>query len=352
MMPSGVNDTARGDKGALKRFWDRINPVQGITSAGGVYTFVTSNTAYPTAYINGEIYSFDPGNDAAGGDQFQINALGAKPIFKRVDYGSGYVAIVAQDILAGFPARLIYGSTLNGGAGAFLLLNPFVSISGDGAGGISINGLITSNYAGSGNTAFYATAGGYRSDYGPGTAVYLPNGDIVCQGITAASNVLGGSGSGIAIHCTTGAVQADHSGTAFYAPNGDLVVNNVTASVQGFKPGGGSWAAISDVRLKADVRNYKTGLNAVLSLRPVTYVFNGRGGTKADGRRFVGLVADEVLPFMPEMVGTTSALLDPDDDAPSEIKMLDTTALIFALVNCCQELAARVASLETRLARE
>jgi hypothetical protein len=55
---------------------------------------------------------------------------------------------------------------------------------------------------------------------------------------------------------------------------------------------------------------------------------------------------------MPEMVGTTSALLDPDDDAPSEIKMLDTTALIFALVNCCQELAARVASLETRLARE
>ena len=28
MMPSGVNDTARGDKGALKRFWDRINPVQ------------------------------------------------------------------------------------------------------------------------------------------------------------------------------------------------------------------------------------------------------------------------------------------------------------------------------------
>ena len=40
MMPSGVNDTARGDKGALKRFWDRINPVQTITPASGVWTFV------------------------------------------------------------------------------------------------------------------------------------------------------------------------------------------------------------------------------------------------------------------------------------------------------------------------
>ena len=58
MMPSGVNDTARGDKGALKRFWDRINPVQLITPSAGVWTFATSNTAYPASYVNGEVYCF------------------------------------------------------------------------------------------------------------------------------------------------------------------------------------------------------------------------------------------------------------------------------------------------------
>jgi hypothetical protein len=46
------------------------------------------------------------------------------------------------------------------------------------------------------------------------------------------------------------------------------------------------------------------------------------------------------------MVGTISKLLDPGDSVPTELKTLDTSALIFALVNCCQELAARVEALE------
>jgi hypothetical protein len=268
MMPSGVNDTARGDKGAIKRFWDRINPVQGIAPSGGVYTFVTSNTAYPTAYVNGEVYSFVPANDSAGGDQFQVNALGAKPILKRVDYGSEYVPIVGQDILGGLPPRLAYGSTLNGGAGAFLLLNPYVPIAGDGSGGVSASnvtasgnvsasgnitasgvsatgggialyvpaGLIQTNYNGSssGGEAIYATAGGIRSDAG-GTALYLPNGNIVCQTIVAAGTDEGGAGSGVAIRCTSGAVESDRFGTAFYAPNGNVVAQNITALTQRFE---------------------------------------------------------------------------------------------------------------------
>jgi hypothetical protein len=60
MMPSGVNDAARADKGALKRFWNKVNPVQYITPSGGVYTFMTASAAYPAAYVNGEIYCFHP----------------------------------------------------------------------------------------------------------------------------------------------------------------------------------------------------------------------------------------------------------------------------------------------------
>src|SRR5215472_18254977 len=87
-MPSTVNDCARADRGALKRFWDRINPVEYIAPSGAAWTFNTSNTAYPTAYVAGEIYSFIAGGDAAGNDTFAVNALGAKPIYVATTSGT------------------------------------------------------------------------------------------------------------------------------------------------------------------------------------------------------------------------------------------------------------------------
>jgi hypothetical protein len=141
MMPSGVNDSARNDKGALKRFWDRANPVQTITPASGLWTFTTGNAAYPTAYVDGEIYSFKAGAASAAGDQFQVNALGAKPIQKLS--GGSWVAIAVGDIASALYPRLIYSASLNAGAGAFVLTNPYVPSQGDGSGGISVPGNIT-----------------------------------------------------------------------------------------------------------------------------------------------------------------------------------------------------------------
>ena len=370
MMPSGVNDTARGDKGALKRFWDRINPVQTIAPASGLWQFTTANSAYPTGYVDGEIYSFKATAFSVGGDQFQVNALGVKPIWRL-----NGTPIIAQDIVSSGAPQIIYQAALNGGAGAFLLLNPAVSIYGDGTGGISaaggINtgggisaaGLIQTTYngSGSGGEAIYATAGGIRSDAG-GTALYLPNGNLVCQGVVANSQVAcqtvnaSGQMNCTQLFCNTIAastslesayIQADQANVAIYAANGDIQAQRyIIANTDGFKPGGGPWSAISDIRIKENVETYTTGLDAVQALRPVTYFYNGKGGTVRSGRRHIGLIADEVLPVMPEMVGTISKLLDPGDSVPTEIKTLDTTSLIFALVNCIKELAARVASLE------
>jgi hypothetical protein len=338
MMPSGVNDSARGDKGAIKRFWDRINAATTLAPSGGVWTFITSNTAFPTSYINGEIYTFRPSSASVGNDQFQVNSLGPLPILKCLGSGS-YAPLVPGDIVIIRPPVLSYDSVLNSGSGAFILHNPFIPVSDDGAGGISVGGGIsaagliqtTYNGSGSGGEAIYATAGGIRSDAG-GTALYLPNGNIVCQTIAVAGTDEGGAGSGVAIRCTSGAVESDHSGTAFYAPNGNVVCVSLTQS--------------SDIRIKEDIKDYRSSLSAVRRLRPVTYAHNGKGGTVRSGRRHIGLIADEVLSVMPEMVGTISKLLDPGDSVPTELKTLDTTALIFALVNCCQELAARVEALE------
>jgi hypothetical protein len=146
-MPSTVNDCARADKGSLKRFWNRINPVQSITSSaivtppGTLWLFNTGNTAYPTAYQNGEIYFFKAAGAAGGGDVFQVNTLAQKPIQRLT--ATGAVATVAGDWPAGWRVALVYDSAAAAGAGAFMLLNPPIRDNGSGgalfAHGVTIN---------------------------------------------------------------------------------------------------------------------------------------------------------------------------------------------------------------------
>lgn len=118
---------------------------------------------------------------------------------------------------------------------------------------------------------------------------------------------------------------------------------------QGWKPGGGSWAASSDRRVKRSVTDYRAGLAAVCALRPIRYKYNGLGGTINDDHYYFGLIAQEARDSMPELVGAVRARLDRDDPrTETDLLTLDSTPLIFALVNCCRELAERVAKLEGR----
>jgi hypothetical protein len=124
--------------------------------------------------------------------------------------------------------------------------------------------------------------------------------------------------------------------------NGGLQVSVGNA----YKPGGGLWGDSSDIRTKEDVADYTRGLDAVVQLRPVSFRHNGKGGTIADGRTFIGLIANEAKDVMPEMVGVTQEKLDKEDDHLTELLTLDATALIYALANAVKELSARVAALE------
>ncbi|HXI76318.1 MAG TPA: tail fiber domain-containing protein [Steroidobacteraceae bacterium] len=127
--------------------------------------------------------------------------------------------------------------------------------------------------------------------------------------------------------------------------------NQLWATGGASKPGGGVWTDNSDARLKRNVVDYRPddALAAVLQLRPVQFEFNGLAGTPDDGKTFVGLVADEVEPVMPEMVSTREAFLRADDAAPVDVKVLDCTALLFALVNAVKDLSAQISELQARL---
>jgi hypothetical protein len=146
------------------------------------------------------------------------------------------------------------------------------------------------------------------------------------------------------------------SGGNFYISNG------------GLKPGGGPWADSSDARIKNVIGDYESGLEQVLGLRPVRYTFKGNDtpidpeANKAtvapfvgsphfqaatDGIEFIGFIAQEVEPVMPAMVTDTEGWID---GLPvSDLKILDTNNLIYALVNSVKELAATNQALIARI---
>jgi hypothetical protein len=129
-----------------------------------------------------------------------------------------------------------------------------------------------------------------------------------------------------------------------FLPNGDFTISGATAT----KSTGTTWANPSDIRLKRDIVPYTTGLAAILSLEPISFQYNGKGGTVDDGRQCYGYDARAVQTVLPECVGTRRGKLAEDDADETDLLTLDTSNFTLALVNAVKELAARVVALEAR----
>lgn len=203
--------------------------------------------------------------------------------------------------------------------------------------------------AASGATAqinLQAGAGGGATIWGIKNAKIRWQLDLAAFGTEGGSN----AGSDFGLH------RYDDSGN--YLGNPFLISRasgDLTVSGNAYKPGGGTWTATSDARIKDVVGDYTHGLAEVLQLLPVRYTFKGNYSKTADGpsahqhlaqekKEFVGLIAQQAEVPMPEMVTTEVGFVDGKPVA--DLRVLDTTALMFALVNACKELAARVAALE------
>jgi len=131
--------------------------------------------------------------------------------------------------------------------------------------------------------------------------------------------------------------------------NGLIIFSNA------FKPGGGPWTASSDSRIKNVLGDYTSSLDMVTALRPVRYTYKGNDSTSADGEsmhrdaaaagtEFIGLVAQEAETAMPELVSRVDGYID--GSAVADLRNVDTTPLVFALINSIKELKARVEALE------
>jgi hypothetical protein len=111
-----------------------------------------------------------------------------------------------------------------------------------------------------------------------------------------------------------------------------------------------SWTLISDARTKTVNGSFVDGLDAICALNPVQFVYNGKAGTTLDGVQRIGLIADDVQAVMPYCVGSREAYLDEGDAEKTEVLSLDTSPIVFALINAIKELSSKNDALEARLA--
>jgi hypothetical protein len=159
-------------------------------------------------------------------------------------------------------------------------------------------------------------------------------------------------------------VQGPNGGLNFY---GGIIVQVISGNLDsqwnygnirifngsGYQVGGGMWLDSSDQRTKKDIEPYACGLDEIRRLRPVRYKFNGLGGTIDDGKTYHGLIAQDTLDIMPEMVAEEPAprhdrQLAPTGPADEKFYTMNCTPLFFALVNAVSELVDRIEQLEAK----
>jgi hypothetical protein len=134
-------------------------------------------------------------------------------------------------------------------------------------------------------------------------------------------------------------------GIGTLSPSNKLDVNGNAG-----KPGGGSWMATSDARLKSDVHDYNDGLHTILAIRPVTYKYTSASGYDTSTTH-IGVIAQELQQVAPYMVSTSS--IDTADKSASYLQV-DNSAMVYMLINGMKEqqkiiedLTARIGVLES-----
>lgn len=122
MLPNQVEPTARAMMGGVKRWWERCTPTLSTTGTSPTYVITPTNTLYPTAYTQGEIYAAKASFTSLGNEKLGVNGLANKNIY--VYSSSGASRLAAGQIVIGQPCIWVYDSALNSGNGGMVLVNP------------------------------------------------------------------------------------------------------------------------------------------------------------------------------------------------------------------------------------
>lgn len=264
---------------------------------------------------------------------------------------------------------LVVGGTVHGTGRLDGGWDPLPGISGEATSAPGVSGESVWHFGVFGESQNSAALGGYSvnswaGQFGvdPNDSEALPKYGIYAFGYLAAARFDGNVSINSSLTPTTGpdgiVTPSTFTVNATSNLNGTLSVtgtssfgNNLTLTKgQAYKPGGGSWSATSDLRVKKDIANFATGLADLEKVRVVKYKYNGLGGTEDTGEEFIGVVAQELETVAPFMVSTHPEKLHPNDPQSTDIKHVDPSAFVYMLVNSVKELAGKNRALDQQLA--
>jgi hypothetical protein len=105
-----------------------------------------------------------------------------------------------------------------------------------------------------------------------------------------------------------------------------------------------TWTTTSDERLKKNVVPFTDGLSVLAKVDPVSFQFNGLGGTP-DNYPGISILAQAIQKVAPYTVSTYSRKLHPTDTTETELYNFNYSALGFVTINAIKELNQRTTSL-------
>jgi hypothetical protein len=296
-------------------------------------------------------------NTALGGGALGNNTTASKNTV--VGFQAGYSAVTsAGNTFLGYQA----GYSHNGSAGEYSntfvgfnagyaattgYTNTFVGYNAGSAVTTGLTNVILGSYTGNSGGLDIRTASGYivlSDGSGNPRGIFDNNGNFSVGKTTPANTTIGfGAYAGGTVNCalsastnaaTTWETYSTGAGTyRFYVGMGGTVYATST-----------SISAISDQRLKENVRPLDLGLAEVMALQPRRY--DWKEGKGQDKKNAVGFIAQEFETVLPNSVGTSKAGED-----GIEYKNINYEELVPTLVKAIQELKAEVDSLKQQLGK-
>lgn len=122
------------------------------------------------------------------------------------------------------------------------------------------------------------------------------------------------------------------------------VTNDLTVNGNAYKPGGGTWSATSDRRVKQDIAPIDNAIDTLLKLRPVSFrytpEYRAMEGGLAD-KSYLGFVAQEFAEVFPEAVTSTGQHVPGAAKDAKPILALDPNPALITTVAAVQELAVQ-----------
>jgi hypothetical protein len=126
----------------------------------------------------------------------------------------------------------------------------------------------------------------------------------------------------------------------YSATTGELFLSHNSNVVGIFDGTNGVYSSVSDLRLKKNIVGMSDVLKKVMQLKPSLYQFNTQ--SNSDNRKYIGMIAQDVLPLFPEIVYE----LNGKNDAAQDILTLDYSAFGVIAIKAVQELASQNDSLK------